>query len=152
MTIHNIDLPAHILNSLGYNNLIQELQKVFEGQVEIVSCHQDMDEDKDRYDDFKLLMRYRNHLVLLWIGETRTEGMMHKGAGGWFSIRIPKESSFSLESWFQSKNLISLVSPEEADYLKYEGSVGGNPQAVEKSLLILKKYLDRNSGNIYGFK
>lgn len=140
-----LNLPNHVLNSLGYKNLMTALEKVFGDEINIVDYHQDMDENTDRYDDFKVLISYKNQLVLLWISETRTVGMMHNGHGGWFSIKIPQETKFNLKNWYRSRDLSYFLSSNEADYLKHEGSRGRDKQAIEKSLQILKKYLTHDS-------
>ncbi|MCL2676685.1 MAG: hypothetical protein FWE43_01465 [Streptococcaceae bacterium] len=145
----DVKLPLHTIKSIGYINVITALNSIFGEKYVIKESYQYTENGKDWYDDFRLIINYHDNLAILTISDTRTEGMMYRGAGGAFSIFV---KSLDTEGWapYIDKNgirydgLDGVVSSEESDYLKYDGSHGNNAQAIEKSLQILKKYLDNH--------
>lgn len=139
----NIHLPQHILDSLGYKNLSNAVKTVLGEKFQVIEVKEDTRKGEVWYDDFKMLGTYNSRKIILWVSETRAEGMMHRGEGGGIFILLPSQFEFSWNEWYNSEDLYDLVSPEDSYYLKHEGSVGANEQAIEKSLQILKKYLDK---------
>ena len=103
-----------------------------------------------------MVLTYRNIDFMLWIGDTRTKGMMNSGSiGGYLSIMIPNYlvvNSKSLSGWawnpLENGELFTelwyayIDNSDIVDFLKYEGTSGNNLETMIKSLQILKNYLD----------
>ncbi|MDR0298483.1 MAG: hypothetical protein LBI13_00090 [Streptococcaceae bacterium] len=128
-------------DSLGFIHLSIALKNVF--NLDILSTWLVQRRD----DDFDCFTEIEGKKVAFTIGDTRTEGMMFQGPGGAFGIAL-----FSKDDWGviiapngdEYNFLHNFVSPEEADYLKHKGYHGKDENAIEKSLLILKRYLTHN--------
>ncbi|AYF99853.1 hypothetical protein [Lactococcus allomyrinae] len=146
-------IPVHILNSLGFNNLEKALKNVFDFNIKdadmIYVRAQGNQNEKELYkDDFRLYLKLYNTKVEIVIEDTREFGGMWRGAGGNLYLSI-EDISEKHSPWNKGNDgnyynfLIYLVSPEEVDFLKHEGALGKNEPAIENSLLILKKYLEK---------
>lgn len=136
-------MNKNIENTLGYINVISALDTIFGKETYILH-----DIKTSEYDDFSMVVSIQDsgETFRIGIGDTRTEGMMHMGAGGRVGIDVRSDKlNFQGDYWESLE--YCLENKEEANYIRYEGAVGANEQAIEKSFQILKKYLD-NQKNV----
>jgi hypothetical protein len=129
----------HIKKTLGYQNVIQAIDIVFNGQCEIRTI-QTYD---DEYDDFAMFVTlYERYYVVFTINETRTKGMMAKGPGGNFGISIEHEGAWRKEmDGMEYISLSDFVDEERHDLLRYVFRSGNKLENIVGQLEILKEYL-----------
>ncbi|WP_314087785.1 hypothetical protein [Pseudolactococcus chungangensis] len=146
-----MEVIPDIKNSIGYINVNQALSDVFGTSVSLIKYEGigKGEEDIEFRNDFRMVLKYRNINFVVWIGDTRTKGMMNSGnVGGRLTLLVPDfETS---EGWseyiyddvrFESLEWKFPKKSKIWDFLTYEGH-GNNLETIIQSLQILKNYLN----------
>ena len=147
-----MEVIPDIKKSIGYINVNQALSDVFGENVSLTKYEGigKGESDIELRNDFRMIWKYKLRSFVVWVGDTRTKGMMTQGIhGGSVNILIPETQK--TEGWapyiaddgvrFDDFEYQFPKNSEIWDILRYN-NLGYDLETIKRCFQILKNYLD----------